>query len=96
MLKKLVQSLENNKPLENILRQRLSLKDQDIDLLKMENSILSERLKFSLAVVCENPDQITSNTFNSIQTSNNSCAISNNFPLHVESIAYNESGIYYI
>jgi len=93
MLKKLVQSLENNKPIEDILRLRLAVKDQDIDLLEKENSILSERLT---PAVCEKTDQITSNTSNSIQTSNNSCAISNNFPLHVESIAYNEAGIYYI
>lgn len=37
MLKQLLQSLENNKPLEDILRERLSLKDKDILLLQKEN-----------------------------------------------------------
>jgi hypothetical protein len=104
MLKQLLQSLENNKPLEDILRERLSLKDKDILLLQKENSILSGRLQLSLACICESPENISSNTSNINQTSSNStgsckippCAVSKPNSLRVESDAYNEAGIYYI
>lgn len=82
--------MENNNPLEDLLRQRLSLKEKDIELLKKENTILSDRLRLSLAVICET-DHITSNT--SIGSSNLPplCAISNNNHLLVESVPHVES-----
>ena len=100
MLNQLVQALENNRPLEEILRRRLLLKDKDIQLLHQENAILSERLKLSFGVICENNPKITTeNTSNNnIQTLNNPTSgrihqTQSDLSIRVESVAYTEAGI---
>jgi hypothetical protein len=64
MLKQLVQALQNNEPLEEILRERLSLRDKvislqnkDLSLLQKENTILSTRLKLSLDVITDSSNE---------------------------------------
>jgi hypothetical protein len=98
MLNQLVQALENNRPLEEILRRRLLLKDKDIQLLHQENAILSERLKLSFGVICENNPKITTENNNIIQTLNNPTSgrihqTQSDLSIRVESVAYTEAGI---
>jgi|APCry1669189034_1035192.scaffolds.fasta_scaffold26536_4 hypothetical protein len=100
MLNQLIEAIKKNGPLEEILRQRLSLKDEDIKLLHQENAILSERLKLSFGVISENHPEITTknSSNNNLQTFNNPTSAridqtQSDLSIRVESVAYTEAGI---
>ena len=107
MLKKLVESFENNKEIEEILRERLSLKDKDIALLKRENEIISQKLKLSIGVFRERPEFIKEKLCGSESLSNpdslifksdicGSEALSNPDSLICKSVDYSEAGNIYL
>ena len=89
MLKQLVESFENNNEIEEILRERLSLKDKDIALLKRENEIISQRLKLSIGVFRERPEFIREKLCGGE-------SISNPDTLICKSVDYSEAGNIYL
>ena len=94
MLQKLIQAMEEAKNNE-ILEERLGLREREIKLLEKQNKLISNQLQLSLNIVCNN--ELTSQTTPMANLSAGNASLNtqkNDDAVFVESIQNAEEGTY--